>query len=578
MDGGSRQPVSTRGTALVCDDQPANRLLLRGMLEREGYAVVEAGDGIEAVRRFQERAPDIVFMDIMMPGLDGYDTTRRIKQLSGERFVPVIFLTALADEEALVSCVAAGGDDFLTKPFSRAILSARIAAMERISGLYRDLAAQHAEVRSLHNEMLRQHEIAERIFSRAISDRNQVVQRLNTLLWPASTFTGDVLLTAIRPGGGVDLLIGDFTGHGLSAAIGALPLSEVFRAMTEKGLPPEEILRQINTKIHALLPTGMFLAAVYLSIPNDLSPVEIWNGGMPEALVIDGRTGRIRERLPSTHIPLGIAETDLDETRPVRLEVARGDRILLYSDGLLEAENTEGEAFGAARLEAAVESGRSGEGAFHRVRTALEAFCGEQPQRDDITLVGVPMVPELLLQAPGGLTTPRTSAEVSRGRAGAWRWFIELRGRNLAHADPVALALDQLQDIDGLKPHLQALHFVLSELYNNALEHGILGLDSAMKDSADGFSAYYDEREARLAELADGWIWIEIEHAPLPAGGGRITLRVHDSGPGFDYHRLLHGLRQQDELHGRGITLVSRLCSALRYEGAGNLAEAVYEW
>jgi CheY-like chemotaxis protein/anti-sigma regulatory factor (Ser/Thr protein kinase) len=569
--------ADARGTALIVDDQLANRLLLRDMLIREGFGVLEATSGEEALALFAGKAPDIVFMDIMMPGLDGYETTRQLKRLSDDRFVPVIFLTALADEEALVRCVAAGGDDFLTRPFSRAILSARIAAMERISELYRDLTAQHAELVRLHNEMLRQHEVAERIFARAISDRNQIVDRLQTLLKPASTFTGDVLLTAERPTGAIDVLIGDFTGHDLSAAIGTLPLSEVFYAMTEKGLPPADIINQINEKIYSLLPTGMFLAATYLSIRNDLSCIEVWNGGMPDVLVICGSSGKLKERIPSTHIPLGIAHAGMDEVQPVEVSVQQGDQVLLYSDGLLEAENGVGAAFGDARLLEAIERECCASGAFGRVESALHAFCGEQEQRDDITLVGVPVTPGLLRHGDGR-HSPHTSAEVVRGDEGAWRWFIDLRGQNLALVDPVALALHQLQEIGGIQEHLQPIQLVLSELYNNALEHGILGLDSTMKDSAEGFSAYYDAREARLAEVVEGWIWMEVEHCPRSDGGGRVTVRVHDSGPGFDYHRMLHGLHRNRDLHGRGIALVSRICSVLRYEGVGNLAKAVYEW
>lgn len=577
VDPRATEGQSYRGKALVVDDQLPNRLVLRNMLTKEGFAVVEAEDGAGAISVFSKEAPDIVFMDIMMPEIDGYEATRRIKSMSEERFVPVIFLTALADEEALVRCVEAGGDDFLTKPFRRPILNARIAAMERIRELYSDVREQHDELASLHNEMLRQHEIAERIFARAISDRNQCVNRLNTYLRPASTFTGDVLLTGLRPNGAVDILIGDFTGHGLSAAIGALPLSEVFHAMTDKGLPPAEIIAQINEKIYSLLPTGMFLAGIYLSISNDLSTIEIWNGGMPDALILSGGNGQVRDRIPSTHIPLGIAHTKAHEVQPIRLNVNRGDRVLLYSDGLLEAENDNGEPFGMERLLAVVERHGSAEGIYDCVRRALESFCGDRPQRDDITLVGVPVIPDIMCTEEER-AAPRMSAEVVRGEEGAWRWFIDLRGKNLSAVDPVALAITQLKEIEGARDQIPSLHMVLSELYNNALEHGVLGLDSSVKDSAEGFSAYYEQRESRLADLVEGWIWMEVEHKPRGADGGCVKVRVHDSGPGFDYHRLLHGLRNAGDLHGRGITLVSQLCKSLRYEGAGNLAEAVYEW
>ena len=117
------------GKALVVDDDATNRVFIRALLVKEGYDVVLAEDGIEGVARFREVRPDIVFMDVMMPHMDGYEATRLIKELAGETFVPVIFLTALSDDEAMMSCINAGGDDFLSKPFKKNTLKSKIIAM-----------------------------------------------------------------------------------------------------------------------------------------------------------------------------------------------------------------------------------------------------------------------------------------------------------------------------------------------------------------------------------------------------------------------------------------------------------------
>ena len=84
-------------TALIVDDEPVNRTLLGRMLREQGFAIVEAANGRDAVEVCRHAAPDIVFMDIMMPEMDGYAATRAIKALLGTSFVPVIFLTALSD-------------------------------------------------------------------------------------------------------------------------------------------------------------------------------------------------------------------------------------------------------------------------------------------------------------------------------------------------------------------------------------------------------------------------------------------------------------------------------------------------
>src|SRR3990167_4121224 len=98
---------------LVADDIESNRKLLRWMLEDEGFSVIEAVNGTEAIEKFDHEAPDLILMDVMMPGMDGIEATSRIKAGAGAIHTPIIFLTALSDDESLSKCLLAGGDDFL---------------------------------------------------------------------------------------------------------------------------------------------------------------------------------------------------------------------------------------------------------------------------------------------------------------------------------------------------------------------------------------------------------------------------------------------------------------------------------
>ena len=96
---------SSKLLVLIVDDEKMNRRLVRAQLERMGHDVIEAGDGAQGVEVFRRESPDIVIMDMMMPVLDGYEATLAIKDLCGDRFLPVIFLTANTDEEALAHCI-----------------------------------------------------------------------------------------------------------------------------------------------------------------------------------------------------------------------------------------------------------------------------------------------------------------------------------------------------------------------------------------------------------------------------------------------------------------------------------------
>ncbi|MEW8562108.1 MAG: response regulator, partial [Candidatus Thiodiazotropha sp.] len=187
----SSQPQNN-GSALIVEDEVTNRMILKALLKKRGYNVIEAENGVEAIQQFKEHAPDLIFMDVMMPVMDGYEAASEIKQLAGDQFVPIIFLTAMSDEESLARCVEVGGDDFLSKPYSFTVLSAKVKAMERIRTLHRD-------TRMLYSRMQRDQEIAEQVFSNAVVADNVALNQIHSLLKPASVFSGDLMLTAFAP-------------------------------------------------------------------------------------------------------------------------------------------------------------------------------------------------------------------------------------------------------------------------------------------------------------------------------------------------------------------------------------------
>ena len=112
-----RPAIPAHSCVLVVDDDDTNRLVLEALLSDAGHRVIEARHGAEAVELYRQHRPDAVLMDVMMPVMDGYEASRRIRALAGRHFVPIIFLTALSDDKSLARCIEAGGSDFLTKPF-----------------------------------------------------------------------------------------------------------------------------------------------------------------------------------------------------------------------------------------------------------------------------------------------------------------------------------------------------------------------------------------------------------------------------------------------------------------------------
>jgi putative two-component system response regulator len=136
-------------TVLVVDDLPANRELLRQLLERNGYRVCTASNGEEALAAVAETPPDLVLLDVRMPGRSGFEVCREIKGNPSSRLIPVVLVTALSDSEDRIQGINAGADDFLTKPFNAAELAARVRSLVRMKRYTDDLDSAESVIISL---------------------------------------------------------------------------------------------------------------------------------------------------------------------------------------------------------------------------------------------------------------------------------------------------------------------------------------------------------------------------------------------------------------------------------------------
>lgn len=379
--------VGERGLALIVDDEPSNRRLLSLMLIREGFRTQEASNGYEALALFDREQPDIVFMDVVMPEMDGLEATLQIKQRICDTFIPVIFLTALKDEQALLRCIEAGGDDFLAKPFSVTRLKARILAMERVRNLQRALAAKQTMLETLLERDQEEKQLAERVWTQAVKHHNAQIPAIGLIERPATIFNGDLVLIGYLPDGGLRILLGDFTGHGLSATIGTLPVAETFHAMTKKGFSDSELLTEINLKLYHFLPTERFMAAYLISLPSSGHTLWWWNGGMPTAYV---RTATERVELPSFGLPLGILP-ELQDVSLQALPITASDRLLLMSDGLLEAPDIAGQMFIEAGFSTCLQQWQYGAAILPALMDAFDTHCVGTEPTDDVAVMEIPL-------------------------------------------------------------------------------------------------------------------------------------------------------------------------------------------
>ncbi len=136
-------PIADSPKILVVDDHPSSRLTAVALLNVEGYDVVEADSGTAALECVAACNPDLILLDVMMPGMDGFEVCQRLKQDEQTRLIPVIFITALCDRRSRIRGIEVGGDDFISKPFDQLELAARVRSLVRQKRLNEDL--DHAE-------------------------------------------------------------------------------------------------------------------------------------------------------------------------------------------------------------------------------------------------------------------------------------------------------------------------------------------------------------------------------------------------------------------------------------------------
>jgi len=131
---------------LVVDDTPQNVKLLADLLTVKGYAVVTAASGAEALKQMEAERPDLVLLDVVMPGMSGYEVCRKIRENPATQILPVVMATSLDPAQERVKGIEAGADDFLTKPINQPELLARVRSLLRIKEMYDTIQAQAAQL------------------------------------------------------------------------------------------------------------------------------------------------------------------------------------------------------------------------------------------------------------------------------------------------------------------------------------------------------------------------------------------------------------------------------------------------
>lgn len=571
-------------TVLVADDNRANRALLTGFLKKLGHRVLEAESGEQAIALFQQQATDMVLMDIDMPGMGGYEAVRELRRLATE-WLPIIFISALGESESIVRSIESGGDEYLGKPVDLKLLRAKIVSLQHRLLLTRQLAQQNQLLLD-YQAKNREEQAAAQEFMRHMSELDKINDpRVQYYLRPTEDFSGDLIAVARTPGNQLHVMLGDSTGHGLTAALAGMPVLQLFRSLTAKGFSIGGVAAEINNRIKRYMPANRYVAAILLSLDEESRMLSVWNGGCPPAVLLNP-DGIPAYQFDSKHLPLGIVGAEQFDSDVERYCYGNHHcQLLMTSDGAVDAVEHAGMLQGMVSLLNAAR-GKRGAMLLLALLQLLGEKLGGEPQMDDIAMILVDCpddnaISEALAGGVGGMR-PRPQTTVARPAgqnhqgdetALAWQFSLTLTAPQLRNADIVPMVLDVVKGIESEFPQLSStLFLVLSELVNNALEHGLLQLDSSLKHDPEGMERYFEERTARLKKLAAGEIRIKLSKED-DGQQSLLKVTVANDGAEFDYRAALAaspdgGLRR----HGRGIQLVRNLSTRFDYDDNGRKA------
>ncbi len=252
---------------------------------------------------------------------------------------------------------------------------------------YHDLKSSHDELSLALEEKDAEEKIARAVYTRIAKLQPVDKYGIKGLVEPMGHFSGDFIYYALTPQGDAYVLFADFSGHGLPAALGAIPVSSIFYSMTAKGLTPEEIIKELNVNLHAQLSTAQFCCACFIALDPARTHAKIWNGGIPDVLVVSAQDHSI-QRISSTNIPLGI-QTGEENNNFESISLAKGDVVFAYTDGVIEAWNDEDEVFGKDRLEQHLIENYRNPDLLQIIKSEIDKHSETRIQEDDISMLEV---------------------------------------------------------------------------------------------------------------------------------------------------------------------------------------------
>ena len=385
---------SQKPKILVVDDVPRNVRLLELSLKAEGYRVVAAYNGQEALEKVEIEQPDLILLDVMMPGMDGYEVCRKLRRNRRTRVLPIVMITAYQKGvENKIKALDAGADDFISKPFDRYEVLARVRSLLRVKRLHDELLRANER---LEDELIMAREVQQAFMPQEYPDILSL--EFSHKYIPTFAVGGDFFDVKELSPGVVEVFVSDVMGHGPQAAMITGIIKTLLTQLSSRLAGPGYLLSQMNERFHSLMASGglaIFVTAFCMIIDTLSNRYTYSNAGHPAPFLLYGESdglsprSRMEELMSEPGPALGMVPNTFYENHERGLK--SGDMLFFFTDGLQELMDRDSVQFGAEELQRAILNNMHlpPHTFVEAIMSAADAYSDGLSNFDDITLLAI---------------------------------------------------------------------------------------------------------------------------------------------------------------------------------------------
>lgn len=388
------------------DDQDIQRLLTL-LLEHWGHEVIVANDGLQAWKILQNTPIQFLISDWMIPEINGIELCRKIRATHFSGYIYIILLTAADNSDDIVTCIEAGANDYVAKPFNNEKLRVRIEAGLRVLRLESDLTERNAYLTAAYDTIQRDMEAAAKMQRSLLPAPSATlgIAHFDWLFLPALFVAGDILnYFRILDSHHVAFYLLDVSGHGVPSSMLSFTLSKILSPNNANNLlkafgvtapgsvslvPPEKVIADLNQAFQGGTESDLYFTMIYAVLDTNTGKLQFCQAGHPPPILLPA--GKSAALLGNGGFPVGMLPDIIYDMSLITLQT--GDRFFIYSDGVTECANADNEEYGEQRLMKFLESVRNLP--MSEINTALKEtlvkWHGNEEFYDDVSFLGLEM-------------------------------------------------------------------------------------------------------------------------------------------------------------------------------------------